>query len=646
MRAPKQSRAFVLVRSLSVLAAAGPWLMPSVFVSWFTSPLFFLPALLLFFGFSAGLLGWGALVERRAGGGWPAALLYATILAVAFVFFFGHLGLLGEGTRFAAALYLGAGAWMLVPRLVDLRQRLRVAPATERFFFAAVAVCALMRFFAAFAPQAHGDPLLYHLLGPKLWVSQGAIRLHPELPNALLASSWEYLYVWPQLWWQKADVANLVAAQVFSQWMHLWWGWVGAGLLVFAILRELKVAPRTAALMAFASLFASGIQWTGGLAKNDCGVAFWSLGAFWMLLRGGPSFVAGALAGLAVVGKINTVLFLAPALSFLAVYRWWKSPRGSARWAALGWLTAGAMATALPFYLRNYLEAGSPFFPMFQAYWPSPWVSQSWADNFSSVQPKEYVDRAAVLLTRIHQLSRESPLIFGWLLLPLFFFSPWRREGAPLRGLAVFLLVMVACFCTFFALTAELRYLGAGLALAVALGAGFFLLAAEPFPRLRAPAAVLVFLVVLAGSKLPFHMLRKVSSSAYGEAAVLQHTAGDAKAWVRQNVPANELVVVFGGNENYYLSNSLVTVLVERPDIDAATYGVKDFRVFIDGLCRTSGARYLLDERPFAGMGRFPAEAATMPTLFRGTNSFVYDLAATEKALGLPVRCGISAKSR
>jgi hypothetical protein len=85
--------------------------------------------------------------------------------------------------------------------------------------------------------------------------------------------------------------------------------------------------------------------------------------------------------------------------------------------------------------------------------------------------------------------------------------------------------------------------------------------------------------------------------------------------------------VINGDNETYYLSTIRSTVLTERPDIDAATYGKTNFPTFLSGLCQSSGAKYLLDARANASLeGRFPSPAWKASILFQADGATVYDL--------------------
>lgn len=606
---------------------------------WGLPPLFF-----LFAAFVAALLGWGAWPSEALGLGFAGTMLISSALAAAFAYFAGVARVLEWRWLFFLWLFVGAVA-------LPVAWKPRWPERGGRWVAALFCFVAFVRFLSSFLPAAHGDPLLYHLAGPRLWLLAGGARLVPDLPNAILASTWEYIYLWPQIFWpETANTEQLVAAQVFSQWIHLLWGWLGAAVIVERLTRKTLAGSRWYFLFPLAALFPASLQWTAGVAKNDAGIAFWSLGAWWLAIEARRSrrtalwLLSGLFAGLAVSGKISAVLFLAPALFVALGEEALANRRVPAREALL--LGLAVLAGMLPVYLRNWLETANPFFPMFSKFLPSPWISQSWAEHFSSVQPTESTSRAHVILTRLREFTRESPLFFGWLVAPIALFLPRARER--LRSWAEWHwvgLLSAAIFLFGFSLEAEVRYLGPSLIVLSVCGlAALRAIAVELPARFRPAAGWLALLVILAASKLPTHLLWKFPRIAPGQAFLQTHTAGDSKAWLRSHVPPGALVVIMGDNESYYLLGMRVTPLTERPDLDRGTKGVNDLRSFVRAVCELSGASYMLESRS-AQIGmekRFPGENFGEAIAFQGVSSRVYDLPRLEAKLfpGKPVECG------
>lgn len=625
------SRALPKILLLSLMATA---LVGTRFNAWVDHWAGIFPLLLAFVGFSAGIWGWGRFLAQRWG--FPSlaeAFLFSTLVGTLFPFALGHLAWLNSFGYWLAFVFLALGIFLTPPNIS--------APARSWFSILFGLVVAF-RFFNAYLPNSHGDPFIYHLLAPQLWVAQGAVRLAPELPNALLASAWEYFYIWPQLFFGRAsDTHGLVLAQLFCQWMHLLWGWIGIPVVLDQILFPAGANRQHRRVVFLSLLFISSLQWTAGLAKNDCGIALWSLGAFYFwnraLQENAKKYFlwAGVFAGLAVAGKLNAAIFLVPSLFVSLLFSLAREPRmvpkltGAVLGGTVALLSAGV------FFLRNYLETKNPFFPMFQTVFPSPWVSQSWADHFSSMHPHSELSAIGAWWFRAGQFFRENPLTLGWLALPPLAAIPRGREFLFARGrLCAAAFVTFGFFALVFGTSIEMRHLGAALPLLVGLGAATLCFVSDLFPSSRARQIYLGVLVVavLACSKLPLHLIGKAPKIMPGAAYLLTHTAGDAKAWLRANVKNGELVVVVADNETYYLSGLRVTVMSERPDIDRATYGVKDFSTFVRGLCETSRGQYLLDARAEMGLTkRFPEIDFRSTLAFQGVASAVYDLGKIEK---------------
>jgi hypothetical protein len=599
---------------------------------------------LLFTYFFAGALGYGYGLRRIL---FPRApllsrccesFLLASLVLWAAAFLLAATHSLRLVPRWAAWLAFLPGVFLFLPLALEISRA--VLGKGRRLPAAVFLLVFSVRSLAASLPSQHGDPLLYHLLGPRLWMEAGGFLMHPHLPNALLASSWECLYLWPQLlWFSLSPMHGLVEAQIFSQWLHLFLAWGGSALLVMRLFRG-TVRERWLPLSGFAALFVAGLQWTAPLAKNDAGIAFWCLGAIVYFIaaledRGWrPGLLSGLFSGLAVCGKITALVSLAPILGALLIAsRPWKTrsffPKESASWLS------GFAAGSLPVYFRNFLLSGNPFFPLFPRLFPSPWISKSWEAHFSQVVPSSPLHAFPRVLGRAPELLHESPWIPA-ALLSLFFYSWNRPSRVPLVAACFF---SYALFVVTQAPEIELRYLGASLLILSAGGACFLLRIAERLPAGRAPSAAAFLLLagMLASSRLPLHVARKIWASPLGAEFLKSHSAGEAKAWIRANA-GDGFTVLAGDNETYYLTPVGVTVLTERSDLDEAN-AQTDFPRFVQVLCRLTHARYLLDARPKIGVGnKFGAAALAPAMVFSGQGAQIYDLRRLEAMSGVNPR--------
>jgi|GEM_PF-2678906 len=600
---------------------------------------------LLFLYFYLGSLGYGFLLRRAWRG--SAGLLEST--SDAFLFASGLLWLLA--TALASFQLLGTfPAWtywlFFLPGFIAAIPLVRAlagsALSRQSFLFALFVFVFLLRGLTAALPARHGDPLLYHLLGPRLWMEAGGFTMNAQLPNALLASSWDILYLWPQMFFfSTKPLYGLVEAQLFSQWLHLFLAWAGGALLVMRLFRH-SVRPRLLPLAGLAALFVSGLHWTAPLAKNDVGIAFWALGAivyFTESLRTRsrqPALLSGVFAGLAISGKVTALLTLGPLLfGCLIAAGIWQKRRAIA--LTLSFWGLGLAVGALPIYLRNAVLSGNPFFPMFPEFFPSPFLAPTYEAHFAQVQPSNPLNSLSRLYTRAPELWRESPFIPVAMVLALLLAFSLLRSRRERDALSLFALLAGSIFAyTLFVVTQspviELRYLGASLQILA--GGGVILLLREA-ARLRSLklqyAAVAVLLIaILASSKLPLHVAGKIWKEPLGVNYVSTHSAGEAKAWLRKNA-GSDFTVMTGDNESYYLTPVSHAVLSERADLDRGTREEKEFPSFVQKLCELSHAKYLLDARPGNGVGaRFGTALPEAAVAFSAQGAKVYDLSKLE----------------
>ncbi len=600
--------------------------------AWLESWWGILPLSLYFLSFCAGLLGWGLWLEKRWGGGGAGVWLFSSVVAVAMAMLFGHVGWLGAEHRWLFLFVLHAG--LLVAPWRDAR--MVGLPWRNPWVIGVLAFVFGLRYFTAYLPQAHGDPLLYHLMGPRLWNLMGVVQLNQDLPVPLLAATWEYFFLWPQVLFtsEPASMAQLVLAQLFSQWIHLLWGLFGSVMVLDQMVREKKgfAAEGPRLLLCLALLFVPSMAWTGPLAKNDCGMAFWCLGS-WLFLWEGlhkPSkkawLLGGLFAGLAVSAKISAVLFLIPLGMILLVRLFWFHPRAAI--PALAFSAIGTLFGALPVYFRNWWETQNPFYTMFHHWFPGPWVSQSWANHFDTHQPSGGEAWYSMLFLRAHQLTAETPIFWLWILLPLLLLHKAART--QLREWTDWILLFVLALVVMVGAvmpTAEFRYLGASLWVGAAAAMAIALVFLQQYlPRWQTISMIILCGALLGVSKLPTHFLWKFFRVSPGVAYLQEHTGAEAKAWLREHA-GNRLVVISGDNETYYLSTIRTTVLTEQPTIDKATYGLTDAVAFLKALCETSGASFLLDTRAAMGLHlRFPGYPWDKAILFEKAGARVYDL--------------------
>lgn len=624
MRPGSLVRRFLFAAALSgvglvVLTRYQPTSVSDSFGPWHLSGLF---AVFLFW--FAAVVGWGRAATVIVGSArgpqlskaeeWTAALGLGSLVAAAWAYLSVLLGS-HRGVTISSVVFLLGGALALALPRGDQRTR---APTRDKrcvLLYALLATYVVLRFVQATRLARHGDPLYYHLVAPVLWVRSN-LSFDPSHPLNFCASAWEGLYLWPAQWFLGTGDVGLPAIQIFSQWIHLSIGWVGMGMAVVALLRRLRVPPVPALIGGFAALATRSLWWTGALAKNDCGVAFWLLSGVVLLwgtaekgrLRG--PFAAGALLGASFATKYSAVFLGLPLFVVWGVDRARRQPKRLP--AALVVLLFGGLVSAAPFLVRNWSGGGSPIFPIsFGMAEAVARVSQSSREYFAGIAPSGLDTGLSWRLGRLEELGEEGPLALFSLLGPALLvwhgfarrapFPRWRGASmlflAPLASLAFFLLIGKP--------NTDLRLLGPGLTLLNVSGTLLALLLirsiARSSSRLRwLPAGWVTLSAVALTCRLALEAVVDRIRDFPIQQAIAGHTGGDTKAWIARNVPRSDRIVTSGDNEIYYVLGHDVAVGTDDLRLDRLWREAVSAGATADVLLvkfRGEGFRYLLDTR-------------------------------------------------
>jgi hypothetical protein len=307
-------------------------------------------------------LGAGSLVLRRARGAVADTLLEAlnelAAGAVAFAlltFLAGLSGLLYPAPFIvltACAALAGAFRAVGLSRRSG-RPRIRALPPWERALVALLVLYVLLAVVATAAPISSEDALAYHAAGPALFESSHELR---------------------ELWWSWESYQPFTVELLVLDGFLLWDSVQGAFaplLLGLAALAAVvgaaeRIAGRTVALLAGAIFFAQPFmlwQMTSTFVEPGLALAvalvcwnlwrFGQVGSTWCV--GLAGLFAGAAAGMKYTGLAAAVV-LAVVGAFLL--------RRRLRWVHLAAFALPALVVALPWYLKNAVQTGNPFYPL------------------------------------------------------------------------------------------------------------------------------------------------------------------------------------------------------------------------------------------------------------------------------------------
>ena len=313
-------------------------------------------------------LGLGRLTRRLLGVGAIDPLL-GLLFSVA-----GGLGVLAYGVLALGLLSLlrptSIFVWLGIATVVACRETLvhggacgdplqpfqRLSPGLKAGLVTAIAIFALS-LVQALTPVWDYDGLMYHLQAPALFLKAGRLLLLPDLWQANGPLAAEMLYL----------VGLAAGSEVFSKVIHL----AFAALLVvatFAVARR-HLGERAGWLAGGILLGVPILPVWGSLAYADMAWAafeFLAIAAY-LEWRASPErgwlIVAGAMLGLAMSSKY-AALPLLPIL-LMAVLLDPKAGGAGARLRSALTLAGVGLLVASPWYTKNLLESGNPFYPLF-----------------------------------------------------------------------------------------------------------------------------------------------------------------------------------------------------------------------------------------------------------------------------------------
>lgn len=315
-----------------------------------------LPAALCFLAW----LGLGSLLPARL---LPDDRLLALLTRIAFgsavyaggAFCLGLAGLFRDWLFVGTTLLLAApGAWTMLRACSGVAlPRARI----ERILLGLVVAALTLDVAAAAAPPTSADALRYHLALPERWLELGRITDPFWHWEGYSPFGLEMLYAQGLSFSDGGEVAGVIGAS-FA---------VLASAAVFGLARTLGAGGTTAGLAGAALFVLQGIvTWEATSAFVELGLTFYVTLGVWFALRAfrhratadaaWTSFCCGAAAATKFVALLPVAITVGALGALLLV-------RGPPR--LLIALSLPGLAIALPWYARNAIIRGNPFFPLF-----------------------------------------------------------------------------------------------------------------------------------------------------------------------------------------------------------------------------------------------------------------------------------------
>ncbi len=567
-------------------------------------PLRLLGAAFIFLFFAHAAWSWGEWLrfrwvdtqdDRWSWGAGVLSLGLGLCFLIAAIGLLGHLGAVRFGSAGIGIMILALGPCLLAVHSTGRSRRAEPTPRHGLSTAVLVLTMALVvsdRMLRATLIQGHTDPHMAHLLAARYWLQTGSMSIPAFQPGAASAWYWEHLYLWGQWLLGGPDGGGVLEGQIFAQWTHVLFGYLGS----LAALRHLGALLGLDAVSAWALALVGagsrGLQDVIFFAKNDWGAIFFSLTLLVTGLdpdrsRGAVrAVVLGLLSGAAVGVKMNTIPYVAASLVLLH-----SRPL---RLRELGISCLVAFVALVPLFVRNWIAVGDPLtFALggrlgIEAWGPSMGAIVKRHTGSWSLDPAVWLSQFRTLLAD-NPLNLLAPVISVLALVLRGFRCLLAPVGIGWIGLLPFLPRRISVLIP--------RWFGLGLVLLPSLVAAGLLKAAQGIPLLRKSWIWLVAALAYYGNFTHSQSIQDIVNTGTGLLAVRQADiilGGEAKAWIRLNLPKEAPVVTTGDNLLYLVLHHNIRSSRDDPALISALFKVTDPRRVLWVFAR-QGMRYVLD---------------------------------------------------
>jgi len=216
-------------------------------------------------------------------------------------------------------------------------------------------------------PPISRDALIHHLAVPKLWLKHGRIYEIPWANYAYYPMNINLLYV--IFLYFKNDIA--------PKFIHLAFG-MGTGLLIYLYLKP-KFGRNWGLLGMLIFIATPIVVWLSTSAYVDLGMTFFTTGSILTFIKWRDSeykafkwfSISSFCMGIAIGSKYNALIawFIVNFMLMFSYARDTKRQLGALQYGILFFVITAFVAS--PWYLKNYLQTGNPFYPLFNSFFKS-----------------------------------------------------------------------------------------------------------------------------------------------------------------------------------------------------------------------------------------------------------------------------------
>jgi Dolichyl-phosphate-mannose-protein mannosyltransferase len=245
---------------------------------------------------------------------------------------------------------------MKMNRLIHRNTTTFLLCATIFVFFSA-------EFILNLTPPISRDALIHHLAVPKLWLEHGEIYEMPWADYAYYPMNIDLLYA----------VCLYFNNDISPKFIHLAFG-LGIGLLIYFYIK-LRFDRNWGLLCMIIFITTPIVIWLSTTAYIDLGVTFFTTSSVMAFIRWRDTkygqfkwFLISSLAmGMALGSKYNALIawFIVNLMVMFSYAQDTNRQTGALRYGILFFVITALVAS--PWYLKNYLQTGNPFYPLFNS---------------------------------------------------------------------------------------------------------------------------------------------------------------------------------------------------------------------------------------------------------------------------------------
>lgn len=450
----------------------------------------------------------------------------------------------------------------------------------------------------AFYPSAYIDPLNYHLYGIIEWSKLDKLVHLKSFPQLMHNSFADYLYFPFSFLWGNKTVNGLLSLQVTSQLFTVVFGVGFFSFLMFELLKN-KIEKTWMPLLILSVLTRASLQHKGLIAKIDWIAMSWFIASIYVFFKfnntkGRHKYIATFFLSLSVGSKFS---YAVPAmLLFLYFFSFEKEFKKK----DILFFLAVFFLFLLPYFCRNFIWTGNPFFPMARKFFPSSLLGPSWEEGFGFYDVGVNQLSLNFFLKKMGRFFTYEPIAYFSLVIPLYF----SKISNLIKTSWYVVYAFLVAFIFFFGEASEMRHFGPLAVLINVLGVmGLILIISNnPWLNKRKHFLSTTFLLIIIFNIFKLeNQLNPIPSSIRAgiwlprhQSLIDEQRGLSSLDFLTKNLRYNQRIAIIDDTPLYYLSFFKIVRLWDDPEVDFKLKRCSDLGC-VTNVLKEENIQYLLE---------------------------------------------------